>query len=114
MSTADVTEIRVGAVADFPVDEATKVDVGGCLVAVVRIGDDFYALDDTCSHADVSLSEGMVEADDLTLECWRHGAQFRLTDGEAVTLPATRPVPVYDIRVDGDDVVVAITQEGGS
>ncbi len=111
MNGLSTTEIRVGAVGDFPADEATKVDVGGCPVAVVRIGDDFYALGDTCSHADVSLSEGMVEADDLTVECWRHGAQFRLTDGEPVTLPAIRPVPVYDIRVDGDDVFVTITDE---
>ncbi|MCP5028036.1 MAG: non-heme iron oxygenase ferredoxin subunit [Actinomycetia bacterium] len=112
MSGPSTTEVRVGAVVDFPAGQATKVAVGGCPVAVVRIGDDFYALGDTCSHADVSLSEGAVEADELILECWRHGAQFRLNDGVAVTLPATRPVPVYDIRVDGDDVFVTITQEG--
>jgi 3-phenylpropionate/trans-cinnamate dioxygenase ferredoxin subunit len=107
-----VGPIVVGPVAQFPVDEATQVEVDGHTVAIIRIGDDFYALGDTCSHADVSLSEGMVEADDLTIECWKHGAQFRVTDGVPVTLPATRPVPVYDIRVDGDDVIVTITERG--
>lgn len=89
---------------------ARKVEVAGHAVAVVRIGDDVYAIGDTCSHAEVSLSEGFVEADDCSIECVKHGAQFDLRTGEPLTLPATRPVPVYDVAVVDDQVVLTITE----
>lgn len=85
----------VCALADLAPGTATRFDVGGRAVAVVRIGDDVYAIGDTCSHADVSLSEGQVWCDEKELECWKHGSTFSLVTGEPSTLPATRPVPVY-------------------
>ena len=63
---------------------------------VVRIGDDFYAIGDECSHADYSLSEGDVWDDECEIECPKHGSTFSLRTGEPQTLPATQPVPVYD------------------
>jgi 3-phenylpropionate/trans-cinnamate dioxygenase ferredoxin subunit len=75
---------------------------------VVRIGDDFYALGDRCSHADFSLSEGEVLPDDLEIECWKHGSTFSLTTGEPQSLPATKPVPVYELVRSGSDVSVVI------
>ena len=74
----------------------------------VRIGDDFYAIGDTCSHADFSLSEGDVWPDELEIECPKHGSTFSLTTGEPQTLPATQPVPVYEVVVDGEDVKVVV------
>ena len=71
---------------------------------MVRIGDDFYALGDRCTHADYSLSEGEVYEEDLELECWKHGSTFSLKTGRPTTLPATRPVPVYEIEVENDKV----------
>ena len=85
---------------------ATKVMVDGVAVALVRIDDDLYAIGDRCSHADFSLSEGEVDPYDRHLECWKHGSRFSLETGEPDTLPATRPVPVYDVRVEGGDVIV--------
>ena len=76
--------------------------------ALVRIGDDFHAIGDTCSHADFSLSEGTVDTDECTIECWKHGSAFSLRTGEPESLPATRPVPVYAVTVEGDDVSVEI------
>ena len=84
---------------------ATRVVVGDHAVCLVRIGDRVYAIGDRCSHADVSLSEGEVIADALEVECWKHGSAFSLVTGEPSTLPATQPVPVYDVRVDDDGVV---------
>jgi 3-phenylpropionate/trans-cinnamate dioxygenase ferredoxin subunit len=87
-------------------NSARKVTVHGIPVAVVRIGDDLYAIGDTCSHADVSLSEGEVMCAEREIECWKHGSAFSLVTGEPQTLPATQPVPVYVVRnVDGDVVV---------
>ena len=85
---------------------AVKVMVGDKAVAVVRIGDDLYAIGDTCSHADYSLSEGEVYADEREVECWKHGSTFSLETGEPQSLPATQPVPVYDVHVSDDGEVV--------
>ncbi len=72
----------------------------------IRVDDAFYALGDRCSHADYSLSEGEVYAEDLEIECWKHGSTFSLETGEPLCLPATQPVPVYEVEVEGDDVMV--------
>ena len=82
--------------------------MGAHRIALVRIEDDFYAIGDTCSHEDYSLSEGEVLAEECEIECWKHGSTFDLRTGEPQTLPATKPVPVYAVRVDGDDVMVEL------
>ncbi|HRE02216.1 MAG TPA: non-heme iron oxygenase ferredoxin subunit, partial [Ilumatobacteraceae bacterium] len=93
----------VAALDEMEPGSARKFDIGGRLVAVVRIADSVYAIGDTCSHGNVSLSEGEVLSDELELECWKHGSTFSLLTGEPTTLPATQPVPVYVATVvDGD------------
>ncbi len=76
-----------------------RFDVDGVAVAVVRVGDRVFAVNDVCSHANVSLSDGEVWCDELELECPKHGSAFSLTTGEAITLPATQPVAVYPVSV---------------
>jgi 3-phenylpropionate/trans-cinnamate dioxygenase ferredoxin component len=105
---------RVCARDDVPAGEARRFDVEGVPVAVIRIGDDFYAIGDTCSHEDYSLSEGEVFPDEREIECWKHGSTFSLVTGEPQTLPATQPVPVYDVRVEGDDLIVSVVGAGGA
>jgi 3-phenylpropionate/trans-cinnamate dioxygenase ferredoxin component len=87
---------------------ARRFDVGEHRIALVRIDDEFYAIGDRCSHAEASLSEGEVWEDEREIECPQHGALFDLRTGEPKTLPATRPVPVYDVVVEGDDVKVVL------
>ena len=99
---------RVCSRADLAPGSARCFDVSGNRVAVVRIGDDFYAIGDTCSHADFSLSEGDVWADELEIECPKHGSTFSLVTGEPQSLPATTAVPVFDVVVEGEDVKVVI------
>ena len=99
-------QIRVGSLEDFPDGEARQVELGDMKVVIVRIGDDLFALNDRCSHANYSLSEGEVDGDEGTLECWKHGAMFSLADGMPVTLPATVPVAVYQVDVVGAEVFV--------
>lgn len=103
----------------FPLDELAagavrKAVVAGIPVAVVRIGDDVYAIGDVCSHANVSLSEGEVWCDELELECPKHGSAFSLTTGEPGTLPATQPVPVFDAEVVDGQVVVTVSIDEGA
>ncbi|KGM13665.1 non-heme iron oxygenase ferredoxin subunit [Cellulomonas bogoriensis] len=76
-------------------------------VAVVRDSDGtFHAVSDLCSHGQVSLSDGDV--DGCTIECWLHGSTFDLRSGQPLALPATRPVPVYPVTVDGERVLVDV------
>ena len=98
--------LRLCARDDVAPGSARRFDAGGYRIALVRIGDDFYVIGDECSHADYSLSEGDVWEDEREIECPKHGSTFSLETGEPQTLPATQPVPVYTVRIDGDDVVV--------
>jgi 3-phenylpropionate/trans-cinnamate dioxygenase ferredoxin subunit len=84
---------------DLAPDSAKRFVLDGIAVAVVRIGDDVYAIGDTCSHADFSLSEGELFCDTKEIECWKHGSTFSLETGEPQTLPATQPVPVFVARI---------------
>ena len=88
--------------------EARRFDLGEHRVTLVRIEDDFYAIGDRCSHEDYSLAEGEVWTAEREIECPRHGSTFDLLTGEPCSLPATKPVPVYEVEVDGDDVAVVL------
>jgi 3-phenylpropionate/trans-cinnamate dioxygenase ferredoxin component len=83
-----------------------KVEKDGKSICVARVGDEVFAVDDTCSHSDASLSEGDVT--DFKIECWLHGAEFDLRTGEALTPPAVAPLHTYGVHVDGDSVTVEI------
>lgn len=99
---------RVCALDDLKPLDPARFDVGEHLVCVVRIDDDVYAIGDTCSHAEVSLSEGEVDPDTCMIECWKHGSQFSLVDGHPDSLPAVKPVPVYAASVRDGDVYVEV------
>ena len=101
-------EVRLCARDDLEPSTARRFDVGDHRIAVVRIGDDCYAVGDRCSHEDYSLSEGAVLAEECEIECWKHGSTFDLRTGRPCSLPATKPVPTYAVRVDGDDVYVEL------
>lgn len=103
------TATRLCALDDLTDGGAARFEVDGHVLAVVRLGDDVYVIGDTCSHADVSLSEGEVDEDDCTLECPKHGSAFDLTTGAPRSLPAVRPVPKYEASVVDGDVVVELT-----
>ncbi len=102
------TEVRVCSVDDVEPGAVRRFDVDGHRLAIVRIDDAWYVIGDECSHEDYSLSEGEVWTDECEIECPKHGSTFSLATGEPQTLPATRPVPVYDVRVDGPDVLVTL------
>lgn len=99
---------RVGRLEDLAPGTARQVVLGEHRIALVRIDDDVYAIGDTCSHQDVSLAEGEVLCDDKAIECWKHGSAFSLEDGSPASLPATRPVPVYDAHVVDGEIEVTV------
>lgn len=99
----------IGVVTDFTSGEAKQVTVEGRTLVVARIEDDFYVLDDRCSHEDFSLAEGIVDTTNCEIECTRHGAMFSLKDGSPQSLPATKPVRTYVVTVENDRVEVTIS-----
>ena len=95
------------AVSEVPDDEAIAVTVGDHAVAITRQGEEFFALEDQCSHAAVALSEGEVA--NCQIECYLHGSTFDLRTGKPTVLPATEPVATFPIEVRGDSVYVDTT-----
>jgi 3-phenylpropionate/trans-cinnamate dioxygenase ferredoxin component len=102
------TEVRVCSTSDVPAPSSRRFDLDGHRLCVVHLDDDWYAIGDRCSHADWSLSEGDLWVEEREIECPKHGSTFDLKTGEPLALPATKPVPVYDVRVEGDDVLVTL------
>lgn len=103
-----MTALRLCATDDVRDGSALAFDAAGTRVCVARIGHEWFAIGDVCSHADFALSDGEVWADECEIECPKHGAMFSLRTGEAQTLPATVPVPVFAIRIEGNDVMVDV------
>ena len=101
---------RACALSELVQDEARRVEIDGVAMAVVLDSNgEVHAIGDTCTHGEVSLSEGEVWCDERELECWKHGSTFSLLSGEPQTLPATVAVPVYVARVVDGMVEVDIT-----
>ena len=99
--------VRICAVDDIKPGKAIRVKIGELAIAIVRTkAGDVRAIDDTCSHGEISLSEGFVDKE--TIECWAHGAKFSLETGEALTLPAYEPVAVYEVLIDNGDIFLEI------
>ena len=95
---------RACALDEIQADKALAVTLGRYDLAIARDGDEVFAIEDTCSHAAVALSEG--EVGDSQIECWLHGSMFDLRTGKPTNLPATEPGATYPIEVRGTDVYV--------
>jgi 3-phenylpropionate/trans-cinnamate dioxygenase ferredoxin subunit len=103
--------VRVGRLADIQEGGAIRVEVDGEAVALFRVAGRIYAIADTCTHEEASLSEGFLEGE--TVECPLHGARFDLKTGKPVTLPATRPTPVYEVKVERDEIFIRCDPQKG-
>ncbi len=99
---------EVAKTTDIPEGEARRFVVERVEIAVANIGGEFLAVDDICSHAESSLSEGEVDIDDETIECARHGSTFDLRSGRPTVLPATVPVATFPVKVEGDTILIEL------
>lgn len=99
-------KLEIGGIDTLPRDRGVRVTLGDERIAVFRIGDEVFAVGDRCSHAEASLAEG--EVFDHEVECPRHGSEFDLKSGEPLSLPATRPVPTYEIVVEDGTVYLIL------
>jgi 3-phenylpropionate/trans-cinnamate dioxygenase ferredoxin component len=105
-----VALVRLCAVADVPEGEVRRFEVDHRPVALVNLGEEgFRAIDAICSHAHYFLDEGEVDVDLGTIECPKHGSTFDLTTGRTRTLPATVPVETFPVKIEGDDVLIEVS-----
>lgn len=108
MSGTTARFVRVGRVGDVPRGRAEVFDVEERKIAVYRLPDGFFAIDDICTHDGGPLADG--EVDDDQVICPRHGARFSIKTGAALTFPAVTPVESYPVRVEGEELLIGIPE----
>lgn len=100
-----MTFVRACAVTEVPVGTVKSIDLGGPMpIAIAHTKQGFFAIRDSCSHAEVPLSEGELEG--CTLECEAHGSRFDLRSGMPLEPPAITAVPIYPVRLDGAEIFI--------
>ena len=101
---ADAGFVKVAQIDDLPPGEMMMVEVGDGRILLANVEGNVHAIEDICSHAYASLSEGDLNGQEV--ECPLHGSAFDLVSGEAMTPPADESVKVYEVRIDGQDILV--------
>jgi len=96
--------IKVAQVSDIPVGERLEVEYEDETVGIFNLNGEFYAISDVCTHDDGPLLDGKLEGDCIV--CPRHGARFNIKTGKQ-TMPAFSPVPLYQVKIDGADILIA-------
>ena len=107
-----MTLLRLCSTSEIPEGEVRAFEVNGKLISVANLGPEegFRAIDDVCSHEESYLHDGEVDVDFETIECPKHGSVFDLNTGKPRSLPATIPLPVYPVKVEGDDILIEVEE----
>ncbi|WP_319537085.1 3-phenylpropionate/cinnamic acid dioxygenase ferredoxin subunit [uncultured Vibrio sp.] len=103
-----MNRIKACLVEELPEGEALRINADP-VIALFHVGDEFYAMNDRCSHGNASMSEGYLE-DDATVECPLHAASFCLKTGKALCLPATDAIATYPVSVEGGSVYIDLPE----
>ncbi len=103
--------VAVAKILEVPDPGKMLVEVGERLVVLIHAAGHWYALDDICTHDGGPLSEGPLDPQSATIACPRHGAQFDIRTGAALTMPATRPTMAHEVKVEGDQVFVRLRDD---
>jgi 3-phenylpropionate/trans-cinnamate dioxygenase ferredoxin subunit len=98
---------KVARVGEVRPGEMKPCEAGGRRVALCNTDGRLYAVGDACTHAGARLSEGWLY--DGRIECALHGALFDAATGAALAPPARGPLPTYEVKVEGEDVYVALS-----
>jgi 3-phenylpropionate/trans-cinnamate dioxygenase ferredoxin subunit len=101
-------KLAITPLESLPSERGVRVVIGEHRIALFRLGEEVVAVDDRCSHAEASLSEG--EVFDGTVECPRHGSEFDLRTGKPLSLPATKAVSVYQVSVEEGTVYLTLDE----
>jgi 3-phenylpropionate/trans-cinnamate dioxygenase ferredoxin subunit len=100
---------RVGRLEDFPQGRVRVVLAGEERIAICRVGEELYAVEDLCTHDDGPLGEGSLQG--TAIECPRHGARFDVRTGEVLRMPAVVPIRTFPVEVRDGEVFVRLSEE---
>lgn len=101
--------LPVAKVSQFPATGRLVVEIDDQFVVLVRVDGQFYCIDDVCTHDGGPLGEGKLIG--FHIACPRHGAQFDVRSGKAMTMPATEDTQAHEVRVEGDNILVRLCGE---
>ena len=90
--------------ADLEDRKPMRIELDGDPICIAKIGDEVFAVGDTCTHANVSLSEGEITGYDV--ECWLHGSRFDMRTGAPDSPPAVIALPTYLVTIVDDSAVI--------
>jgi 3-phenylpropionate/trans-cinnamate dioxygenase ferredoxin subunit len=96
--------VKVAEVSEIPPGGRKPLVVDDRAVLLFRIGNDFYAVEDVCSHDGQPLTDGPLEG--TAVECPRHGARFDVRTGRPLCMPAVEPIATFEVQVRGNDVLL--------
>ncbi len=105
------TWVEVGRIEDVPPGHAARVEIDEVPVAIFNLDGEFFCLDDTCSHAEASLSDGDLDTSRCAIECPLHGSAFSLRTGDPLSLPAVEPVRVHQVDTSEGVIRIALSEE---
>ncbi len=100
--------VTVAKVGDLEPGDLMYVEVGDEPVCLINLDGELYALNDTCTHEEASLSDGTIEGEEI--ECPLHGGAFNIRTGQPVAFPVVVPVETYGVRIVGNEVQVAVSR----
>lgn len=96
--------VRVASVNEVPPGSRKLIDFDYVTVALINVDGSFYCIEDVCSHDGGPVAEGMIEG--YAISCPRHGANFDIRDGSALSLPAVQPIPTYEVKVEDNQIFI--------
>lgn len=103
-----MTKVWIGTTTELAKNPMKRFDVNGRDILVIRLHDKYYALSNTCTHEQVSLSQG--ELDGTQVVCPKHGARYDVRDGSVKALPAVKPLQKYSLITEGEDMFIEFDQ----
>jgi len=101
--------VKVAEISELSPGKAKMVEVEGMRIVLIQLDNGYYAIDDTCTHEEVSLSDGYIEGEEI--ECPEHGSRFNIKTGAVLNLPAVFPVRTYKVTVEGNDISILFPSE---
>src|SRR5256885_2111577 len=102
--------VPVAKTSDLSDPGRTLLEVEDRIVVLLKVGGQYFCIDDVCTHDGGPLSEGRLE--NHAIACPRHGAKFDIRTGKALTMPATVNTAAHEVKVEGEDVLVRLREPG--
>ena len=110
MSEQNEKVVKVAEVHELSPGKGKLVELNGNRILLIQLKDGYYAIDDTCTHEEESLSGGFIEGNEI--ECPKHGARFEIQTGDALCFPAAVGLSTYEVRVDAKDIKLNLSNRG--